>query len=539
MASKQTVQTYYLVCSCGAAKCDHKPSARIGSQGNRAVQVKPTREPVRTENVGKPGKPSMVATYEDEPGLLAVGAYARLSAEKTTEDLQSLALDRQDVSGAVKPHGAYVAREYVDPDHSGYKRNVVRPAYDLMIDDLLAGVIKGIAVYDVDRLTRRHGTLEKLIDIYADRDRKEGDDRPHPFFWFCLDDKVDLRTEDGRNEARRRVTAANAEAEAAQRRQKRRHEQAKRMGTKVGVVGMGHNRDGTIHPEEAKVLRDLADLVEKGLDIGPKLEELKAAGVVTAAGRPLSRESVRRILMTARLAGLRVDGKAKDGIARDEKGQPIQGTQEAILKLDQWQKIVRIYEKRSGRRDLVGARRYLGTGLLRCGRCGYAMGGGWQKQRNTYRYLCPYGGQRCGRNPLHGEWTDEFIKATVEKELARHAPVVVEHEPWPQQALMDATKARKAKDEQDYQDGVTDAETWLELDRATVLVLADLRKDERAWLADHAVPAVPAKETLMDKWSSGDDSKMREVALVLFEAFVVSPGGRWSADRFTLVPRRH
>jgi DNA invertase Pin-like site-specific DNA recombinase len=491
------------------------------------------RVPDRIETLKPPGKyvkTSTVAYFPELPDLRPIGVYMRLSLKKATEDLNRLALARQDVSRRL-PGDVYIYREYTDPDHSAFKRGAPRPAYDRMLADLDAGIIKGLAVYDIDRLTRRHFVLESIIERYLENPG---------LYWFCLDPAVDLRTEAGRATARDRVNGAHQEALAAQRRQQARHDQLKAMGVQVAIKGYGYDDDGQLVLKEAAAIQKLAALVVQKADLKPYLTQLTANGVMGPSGQPLTPSSVRRILMSARLVGYRVDGKASDGIARDASGEPIEGTQEAILKPEQWEAVRRVYLGRAGagRGDLASARDYLLSGLLRCGRCGYAMGGSAVKNRKAgYRYICPGGGggRRCGRCNVNGPLTDEYLTAWVEARLAQAPSVAPVAPEWPLQAEEDDVRAQQAQDLADYQDGIHEGATWQALDRSSVMRLAELRRARKVWAESQPAPVVGPTAAMAEAWASGVLAVRRNVLMQLASVIIVTPGGPWAVDRLNIV----
>ena len=60
--------------------------------------------------------------------------------------------------------GYVVADRYVDDDVSAWSGKR-RPEYERMLDDLRAGVIGGVVVWHVDRLTRHPKELEAVIEL--------------------------------------------------------------------------------------------------------------------------------------------------------------------------------------------------------------------------------------------------------------------------------------------------------------------------------------------------------------------------------------
>src|SRR5215207_6936195 len=124
------------------------------------------------------------------PGGLppAVRHDAVLLAEESQEDLEVLT--------TAGPSMWTIHRHYADNDVSTYK-DVVRPEFELLLQDLETGAVEGILVYDLDRLARRPKDLERVIDIY-DTAAKSG----RKLFFATVHDKIDLSSPDGLTLAR-------------------------------------------------------------------------------------------------------------------------------------------------------------------------------------------------------------------------------------------------------------------------------------------------------------------------------------------------
>lgn len=95
-----------------------------------------------------------------------------------------------------------MAEVYVDNDLSAYSGKL-RPAYERLLADLLAGLRDAVLVVDQDRLTRHPAELEGFIDL-ADR---------HGIALANVSGDVDLGTSDGRFRARIMGAVARQESE--------------------------------------------------------------------------------------------------------------------------------------------------------------------------------------------------------------------------------------------------------------------------------------------------------------------------------------
>ncbi|MFB6870968.1 recombinase family protein [Streptomyces sp. NPDC056323] len=146
--------------------------------------------------------------------MIKVGGYIRISDIGQMGDgrdgREGVARQRDDVYDLARERRVDVHHVYEDNDTSAYKRRVKREGFEAMILDLQNDAISGILAYNIDRVARQPGDLERLIDIYEQARR--------PMVFGTTAGDYDLTTGDGRFQARIYVTIANKfSADAARR----------------------------------------------------------------------------------------------------------------------------------------------------------------------------------------------------------------------------------------------------------------------------------------------------------------------------------
>ena len=477
---------------------------------------------------------STVTTYEptaEQAGLMPVGMVKRLSQAKETA-LQVDAMVRQDVTEAAEASGpVFMHKVYEDPNHSGSKKTVERPAFEQSILDLYSAVIMGLAVLDIDRLTRRRLIMEQLIDFYED----------HPeLFWYCDDPTCDLRTPEGRKVARRKVDEAAAYAEQVSVKVARRQAQSLKAGIMVGSRGYGYTTTGQLMPGEPEVIHRLADAVEAKGNMSDFLEALAAEGIVGKNGSPFTHRTVKGLLTSPRIVGYRVDLSQPDLMARDSNGQPVMGNQPAILDMEQWGRIRKLYELNEVD---TRPRKWMATEVLACATCNSSLNGGWIAPLNRHRYICSARRGKCAnRAALHGPMTDDYIKELVELELAKDTPEVVMPEPWPGLVELRALEARRAAKKAEHETAENpDLMAWLDIDETLAKLIAKANQAQRVWNQAHPMPADKPRHELLETWKAAVDADdipaMRKVVKAVLKRIMVTPGGPWSADRLIPVPQ--
>jgi site-specific DNA recombinase len=226
-----------------------------------------------------------------------------------------------------------------------------RPQYQALIAAIEAGEIEVLVAWHIDRLYRRLKELEQLIDL-AETNR---------LTIHTLNGEIDLTSGDGRANARLLVLIAEKQSDDAARRIQRKHrELAERGLPKGGPRSYGYERDGLrVIESEAQVICDVANRVLAGQSVYAIVKRLNDQGVSTAKGTRWTNHTLKGILTSPRIAGLRF-----------HKGEEVAQAQwPPILDRELWERVNATLRRTSGTRS--APRHYLLTGgIATCGRCG-------------------------------------------------------------------------------------------------------------------------------------------------------------------------
>ncbi|WP_407341381.1 recombinase family protein [Pengzhenrongella phosphoraccumulans] len=321
--------------------------------------------------------------------------YARISSDPTGQAL-GVARQVEDCRRLAKEKGWTVAEEYIDNDLSAYKGNP-RPAYERMLADLRDGYRDAVIVYNLDRLTRQPIQLEEFSALC---------ERAGVRHVATVTADIDLGNDDGLFMAR--IFAAFAAKESGRRSQRilRKHQQLAEQGLPNGgnlrPYGYGEDRI-TVVESEAEVIRALALRYLAGESVRSLVVWLNAQQVPTVTGVGEWRTpTLRRVLSNPRTAGL-----------REHNGQIVgEAVWDAIITPAQRTQVLAMFasKKVSGRR---APRRYLLSGMLRCGKCGNRLFSSVRGDRR--RYVCLAGPDHggCGRLTAVAEPVETLIVAMV------------------------------------------------------------------------------------------------------------------------------
>jgi DNA invertase Pin-like site-specific DNA recombinase len=307
-----------------------------------------------------------------------------------------------DCRGKAEQLGWSVGEVYVDDDVSAY-RGRRRPEFSRMSADIAAGARDGLIFWHPDRLLRSPRELEDFIDLVSAS--------AIPIVTVQAGD-YDLTTATGRLNARIVGVVARHESEHMAERIRRSQEDMAARGEfkgggrrPFGYECSGHGRkscplpscghEGGIYQPEAELLRDAATRLLAGESLRSIVRLWQADGVGTVSGAPWSAATVKRILIGARIAGL-----------RRHRGEVIGPAQWPAIISQELSEQLRArlgseaYEQRP--------RRYLLTGIVYCGGCGARMTGRPTKTR-VRRYVCVADHGGCNKVGIAAEPVEEIV----------------------------------------------------------------------------------------------------------------------------------
>jgi hypothetical protein len=217
--------------------------------------------------------------------------------------------------------------------------------------------------------------------------------------------------------ARIKASVARAEVERKGERQKRALQQrAESGGVPKGVRLTGYDKNGEIVPDEAEVIKGLFEQFAAGETLRGLCQQLDESGIETRTGGQWSPSTVLGLLKNSRYCGrssyrVRERGKSVDGVQRFSRVQ--------VDGVAQWKAIVsesvfdlvqaRLSDPRRKTNKVGTQRKYLGSGMFVCGRCGGLM------YASSERYMC--NGERDlfrAKEPI-----DALVKAVMVERLSR------------------------------------------------------------------------------------------------------------------------
>jgi site-specific DNA recombinase len=313
------------------------------------------------------------------------------------------AVERQleDCERLAAREGLTVVRTITDNDTSASSRKP-RPGYDELLSDVEHGATDVIIAQTQDRLLRKPAEMESLIDLVERTGTRVMLVRAH----------VDLTTAMGRASARQAAVWARLEVEQKAERQVRQAKQSAERGQAPSRRAFGYRQDGaTLDEAEAAVVRDAFARLFRGESLVKITAAMNAAGLPSVRGNRWSRKGTRYMLTSPRYAGWRVYHEGREDEVR------VRGTWPTLITDDEHERAVELL--RDPARRPAGfrgtARRWLGSGLFLCGRCGSDVRCGYRTQGGVRTYKC----RAAGDLSRAAEPIDRAVMAAVCARLAR------------------------------------------------------------------------------------------------------------------------
>jgi site-specific DNA recombinase len=343
---------------------------------------------------------------------LRTGIYVRISDDKA-EDEAGVGRQEKDCRDLAERLGWSVVKTYPENDTSAFKRKkiqlpdgsfglrVVRPFFRQMLDDLSAGLLDAIIVYDLDRLARVPRDLEDLIDVVEMYDVQAK----------SVTGSLDLSSDNGIFMARILVNVANKSSSDTSRRVLRKQRDLAEAGDFAGggIRSFGYEKDGkTVNEAEALVVQRMAADVLAKKSLSRIASELDTEGVPTVRGGAWNARSVHAVVTKPRNVALRT-----------YQGQVVgPASWPAILDRDVWDAV--IVELGTRANTSSNEIKHWLYGVLVCGHCKKRM----RSKSTTGKtrvsgYWCPvrYGG--CGKSSATAPPLEALVGGLIVQYLSK------------------------------------------------------------------------------------------------------------------------
>ncbi len=433
--------------------------------------------------------------------------YTRISQDRN----DSTSVDRQEAAcrSLCEARDWEVTEVYSDLDLSGWKKGVVRPEWDRLGADIQAGLLDSIVVFAMSRASRRTIDLLRFLEMCQD----------HDVAFVSATEMIDTAGPYGEVFVGLFGSLSGLESKTRSDRTLAWHEERALAGKPSGGGDrpFGYESDRTtVNEAEATLIKDAAARILEGGSLRSIAALWNAEGVTTTAGKPWSVQSLKRMLVSPRIAGL-----------REHLGEAVApATWPAIVDQASHERLRAILLDPGRRKTTSSARAYLLTGTAVCGICSARLVA--RPARGARSMVCasPPGFSGCGKIRIQAEPLEDLVAGVVVERLA--TPAVTK-------AFLDA--AAGSKDEgvverlqedrkaletllfDHYVNRIGDRAAFLVADRELRARIADAER--RVASADTRV--LIATPDIAERWASADLMQRRSIVEMFVESVVVGP----------------
>lgn len=484
---------------------------------------------------------------------MRVAIYARKSTPH--EALVSDQLDR--AREAAHAQGWTIVEELSDDGISGWERDARRPGFERVLELARERAIDVVVVRALDRLARRNSYAWVDLETCGVRISELGSP---PMTALEANVKLAIAQHESDVKSGRQLDAEDRRLKAGKPpRGGFRHfgyhraccpaEGCPRPDARVHRLSRGHHDRGdfcdgcvagctphTPHAEEAAALREVAERWLAGASMRSLANELNERGLRATTGNAWNHQTLRRTLLSPRLAGWRVH--RRDG-------------EERVVRLQDWTPIFSDEEHArlvaaanngdSRSKHRRASERYALTGLLVCGRedCGETLNG-QPHAGGRRRYSCAH----CYRNGISADavdaavWNAALARTWTAERLGEQE--ARDHLAAAERELTEVTARREELDDA-WASGELDRPRWARL-TGKLSARADELRERVARLRDQATRAADQWANLQALAAKHADAAPAERARIMraaVERIVLEPvgttrGGRVDLSRLTV-----
>lgn len=458
--------------------------------------------------------------------------YTRISLDR--HDGAGVARQEQECRDLAARHGLTITRVYCDNSVSAFS-GATRPQFEQLLRDVQAGAVDRVLVWAVDRLYRRLGDLERLVDALG----------TVPVL-SVISGFADLSSADGRMHARILGTVAQHSSEKQGERvaaAARQRAQAGRVSTARRPFGWTPNPDGDgylPHPHEAPAVAAAYDMLLRGHSLSSIARWLNGEGYTGTAGGTWTQARVSELLRSPRNGGL--------STYRGEVLPDVPNSDGALVDQAVWWSAHRLMTDASRLKRGPGTANLIGTRLAVCHRCGGPVRAASYRSRATGEHVLTYRCKTGGHTQVARDVLDGYLTEQVLDYLTANRGVL-------RQALAEQVDATRSSDHAEVladlqraradRDGLADALAAGALSLAA-FTTASQALDARIAAGEASLaPSVPTatsgllkgRGSLKTAWDKADLPARREVLHELIEQVEVGPASA-GPDRFTITWRQ-
>lgn len=313
---------------------------------------------------------------------MKAGIYIRVSTQEQAQEGFSVSAQKNRNTAFCDSQGWEIFDYYIDEGVSA--KDMEREELQRMLNDARQKKFDVIVVYKLDRLTR---SVLDLYKILAELDT-------HGIKFKSVTEVYDTTTATGRLFITLVAALAQWERENLAERVYFGMEEMAKQGKRPGgtaCYGYKTTGDGLLVPDEfqARVVKLIFDMYEKNQGIRP-IQLYLEKEQIPPPQKHWSTTTINYILRNPFYAGKIRWNLRKRGKGKTNNEFIVPGKHEPIISETQFYRVQKLLDKRRSVAPVAATSDFLFSGILRCGKCGYAMSGTSRKYKSvrTKYYAC-------------------------------------------------------------------------------------------------------------------------------------------------------
>lgn len=313
--------------------------------------------------------------------------YIRVSTEEQAKHGYSIAAQLEKLKAYCISQGWEVVSVFIDDGYSA--KDLERPKFTLMMDEIKKGNIDVLLVYRLDRLTRSVLDLYTILQVLDENNCS----------FKSATEVYDTTNAMGRLFITLVAAIAQWERENLAERVRMGMEKKTKLGLwKGGTPPYGYqiiDKALSIDEHEKKVVKNVFELA-KTIGFYSIAKQFTVKGFTTRKGGDWHVDTVRDIANNPVYAGYLTFNESLKEYKKPPKEQKLfEGNHERIIPREEFWELQDILDKRrtfGGKRETSN---YYFSSILKCGRCGHSMSGHKSAGKKTYRCSGKKAGKKC------------------------------------------------------------------------------------------------------------------------------------------------
>ncbi|MCJ8008086.1 recombinase family protein [Lederbergia wuyishanensis] len=462
--------------------------------------------------------------------------YIRVSTEEQAKHGYSIAAQKEKLEAFCVSQGWKISNTYIDDGFSAKDLN--RPKFNMMLDEIKKGNVDVLLVYRLDRLTRSVLDLYTILKVLDE----------HNCSFKSATEVYDTTNAMGRLFITLVAAIAQWERENTAERVRLGMEKKTKLGIwKGGTAPYGYkvvNKELVVNPDEVDLVKTIFSL-SRTYGFLTVAKKLNTMNFDTRKGGDWHVDSVRTVANNPVYAGYLTFNESPKTYRKPASEQTLyEAVHERIISREEFWELQDILEKRRMHGGKNQTSNYYFSTILKCGRCGSSLSG-HKGGRGEKTYRCS--GKKSGKNctshiikedtlvkkifSVFDDLVGDFIGSSNVSDYSFEKISELENELKSIQKLLEKQKTLYKHDIIDIDELIKETETLREREKEITQELKTIKNSNK-----HNKEEIETiVENIDSLWTHANDYERKQIMTTLFNQIVIDTENEY--QRGTGVPR--